>query len=239
MKKLSDNWLTEGIVDFEYKKYILLAYLQHVRKQFSATKLYPHLAELVKHYRMLTEFKNQQEAIDQKQPKMMERIDWKSFTINYRYKAPRRSKAVDELLKIVQYAMPRVQRELEEGKGQYEEVEAGLTLEVVGVSPLYKGEGYLLLGTEYSLNWEVYRYQVSIFSQEEEDFRSIKMTFIEQVRKRVGKTLEQVKLDLVKRYKELPNPATFGVVSAQSYPIRETLLPISKRLLMRSLGNVA
>lgn len=30
MKTLNHNWLTEGLIDFEYKKYILLSYLQEV-----------------------------------------------------------------------------------------------------------------------------------------------------------------------------------------------------------------
>ena len=28
MEKLSKDWLTQGLIDFEYKKYVLMAYLQ-------------------------------------------------------------------------------------------------------------------------------------------------------------------------------------------------------------------
>jgi hypothetical protein len=31
MGTLSENWLTEGLIDFEYKKYVLLGYLQKVK----------------------------------------------------------------------------------------------------------------------------------------------------------------------------------------------------------------
>lgn len=41
MKTLSENWLTDGWIDFEYKKYILLACLQHVGGQFKEVKLDP------------------------------------------------------------------------------------------------------------------------------------------------------------------------------------------------------
>jgi hypothetical protein len=30
MVELKQDWLTDGIIDFEYKKYMLLAYLQQV-----------------------------------------------------------------------------------------------------------------------------------------------------------------------------------------------------------------
>ena len=34
MKKLEKDWLTRGLIDFEYKKYILLSYLQGVQSYF-------------------------------------------------------------------------------------------------------------------------------------------------------------------------------------------------------------
>jgi hypothetical protein len=43
MKKLSDTWFADGYVDFELKKYTLLAYLQEVNKYFNQNKLYPLL----------------------------------------------------------------------------------------------------------------------------------------------------------------------------------------------------
>ena len=51
MKKLSPDWITEKHIDFEYKKYVLLAYLQEVNMNFEKTHLYPFLADLVDHYR--------------------------------------------------------------------------------------------------------------------------------------------------------------------------------------------
>ena len=54
MEKLSKDWLTQGLIDFEYKKYLLLAYLQKAKKSFEKVELYPFLADLVFHYRNLT-----------------------------------------------------------------------------------------------------------------------------------------------------------------------------------------
>lgn len=37
MKSLRPNWFFEDLPDFEYKKYVLLAYLQDVHAQFTET----------------------------------------------------------------------------------------------------------------------------------------------------------------------------------------------------------
>ena len=42
MKTLSETWFADGYIDFELKKYVLLAYLQEVSKCFNENKLYPH-----------------------------------------------------------------------------------------------------------------------------------------------------------------------------------------------------
>ena len=39
MKTLSETWFAEGFIDFELKKYTLLAYLQEVTKFFNENKL--------------------------------------------------------------------------------------------------------------------------------------------------------------------------------------------------------
>ena len=51
MKALNKDWITENSLDFEYKKYVLLAYLQSVEKEFEVQRLYPALSDLVEHYR--------------------------------------------------------------------------------------------------------------------------------------------------------------------------------------------
>ena len=42
MATLSENWITENHIDFEYKKYVLLGYLQKVKEHFNEQKLYPN-----------------------------------------------------------------------------------------------------------------------------------------------------------------------------------------------------
>ena len=63
MTELSKDWLTQGLIDFEYKKYILLAYLKNVRQNFQGQILYPFLSDLVFHYRNLLSIRENKQLI--------------------------------------------------------------------------------------------------------------------------------------------------------------------------------
>ena len=63
MDQLKENWLTEGLVDFEYKKYLLLAYLKKVKESFTRMELYPFLSDLVFHHRNLMAIKENKAMI--------------------------------------------------------------------------------------------------------------------------------------------------------------------------------
>ena len=47
MKNLSETWFAEGYIDFELKKYTLLAYLQQLRTNPAPGPLRPRLARLL------------------------------------------------------------------------------------------------------------------------------------------------------------------------------------------------
>ena len=57
MKTLSETWFADGYIDFELKKYTLLAYLQEIDKYFNENKLYPQLADVIFHYNNLVAFR--------------------------------------------------------------------------------------------------------------------------------------------------------------------------------------
>ena len=58
MEQLKVDWLTDGLIDFEYKKYVLLAYLKNVRANFDDKKLYPFMSDMVFHYQNLMTIKS-------------------------------------------------------------------------------------------------------------------------------------------------------------------------------------
>ena len=80
---LSKNWLTEKHIDFEYKKYVLLAYFAEVDKHFEINQLYPDLAELVQHYRSVTRLKENSAHLQEAFPKRVVQISPEKMLLNY------------------------------------------------------------------------------------------------------------------------------------------------------------
>ena len=79
MKRLSETWFAEGYIDFELKKYTLLAYLQEVNKYFDQNKLYPQLADVVFHYHNLVAFRENKKFLQEHFPKKMTGIQMDQF----------------------------------------------------------------------------------------------------------------------------------------------------------------
>ena len=81
MKALSQNWVVENLIDFEYKKYELLGYLQGVKQEFKDEKLYPALSELISHYTNLITIRNNKQPLSDSFWKFLSKIDLYKFKL--------------------------------------------------------------------------------------------------------------------------------------------------------------
>ncbi len=232
MKTLSENWITEKHIDFEYKKYVLLAYFQEVSHDFEICKLYPVLSDLIMHYTNTIFFKENKDRIASAFPKRISNIDLDLLQVQYEQLL-----TDDELIKeietIVDYSLPRFKYYLEEGKKIYDFIEDHLTLSPVGVVPLHTQEGYLLIKDVAENNVKAYQYAIKLFNTPEADFRTIYTNFIDKYPISFSNTFENIKLHLIKNHKALPNPATYAIETDLNIPLQETYLPIAKRILVR------
>ena len=235
MEKLRNDWITDGLVDFEYKKYILLAYLKSVKENFNSSKVYPFLSELIFHYKNLLEVKANKTLMYENFPKTISKADFTKLRISYK-QVIEDDDVMKELEEIIEFAIPIMKDTIEEGKELYEFVESNLELNPVGVEPLYNREGYLFLSKNRDTNVSIYRYQVTVFENSNENYRGISTTFEGSVIRSVANSYEAIKLSLARNNKSLPNPATFLIFSKLSFPVTETLLPIAKRLLVRTIS---
>lgn len=235
MTYLSPNWITEGHIDFEYKKYQLLAYLQRSSRNFDQIKLYPILGELIAHHRRLHELKSGKSQLKDLFPKTLASLDWKAGKLSYEATV-NDGEIMKELASIIEFALPRFGEKINDGKSIYDFVEEQMEFGPIGLLPMYKQEGYLLLSRDKDKNVLAYRYKSSLLHQAGEQFRSITLWFIGAFQRSLVLTLEKIKMELVKEFKDLPNPATWRVHSQQEFPIEETILPIGKRLLLKSVA---
>lgn len=238
MEKLSKDWLTQGLIDFEYKKYLLLAYLKTVKESFNRVELYPFMGDLVFHYRNLMAVKENKSLIKESFPKEISLEEFKKLELSYRALVEDDA-IMSELESIIEFSIPHIKDSLKEGSVIYEYVESQCAISPVGVTPLYANEGYLFVTQPPEKETNVYRYQVSIFEDSQEQLRSLNTQFVESVEKRSFYTYENMKRDLIKKYKDLPNPAAFLVLSKMKFPFTETLMPVAKRLFVKHISQTA
>ena len=83
MKTLSETWFADGYIDFELKKYTLLAYLQEVNKYFNENKLYPQLADVIFHYNNLVAFRENKKYLQEQFPKKFNGIQMEKLQLLY------------------------------------------------------------------------------------------------------------------------------------------------------------
>ena len=233
-QRLSDNWITTNHIDFEYKKYILLAYLQHVNDCFEETKLYPALSELVKHYRNLVALRDQKNSLYNSFPEKLNSADLQNFKLVYE-KLSTDDRLMAELESIINFSIPQFEQHLAEGKKIYDFIESKLNIYPIGIVPLHTDAGYLLLKNGDKNETVVFEYQITIFDQPTERYRAIGVQYVNSFEKTLRNTYENIKGDLLHYNKNLPNPATYVIESELTLPFEDTLLPLAKRTLVKYL----
>ena len=235
--ELKETWLTDGLIDFEFKKYILLAYLKDVTGLFDNKELFPSLSDLIFHYRNLKKVKENKELITNDFPKEITAADLKKLEIIYR-KLVKEDEFMEEIEQIVEFAIPRFKGTLEKGKEVYEYLESNIEINSIGLSPLYQDEGYVFIkANPIRKSYKIYRYVLRVFENAREKFRGLSTEYLETARVSIAHSFESKKMELTKRFKELPNPATYLIESSILLPYKETMMPISKRLLVRYISS--
>jgi len=237
MKSLSETWFAEGYIDFELKKYTLLAYLQQVNKYFNENKLYPQLADVIFHYNNLVAFRENKKFLQEHFPKKLTGIQMEKLQFLYQQMVED-NELMKELEEIINYSTNTIKRTIKSGTEIYEFIEDKLLIMPVGLVPLDINEGYFFLSSGKK-NTRIYHYRLSFFDKHDEKYRSIKTLYINNLRRSMSNTYENIKADLIRHRSELPNPAVYAVEINLSFPFNETLLPIAKRSLVKYISQQA
>lgn len=236
MAELSKNWLTEKHIDFEYKKYLLLSYLQDVHKNFDATKLYPWLAEIIEHYKITVAVRDNKQHLQNNFPQRLSGIDSSNGQISYE-KLLSDDALMQEIESIIEYAIPQFEDRVEEGKNIYDIVEEHLFIQPVGIIPLNPESGYMFLKGGESAETNVYEYQITFWETASEKYKAIHTHFVKSFERNISTTFQSMKSDLMREQKHLPNPAAYSIESEMMLPLEETFLPIAKRMLVRHISK--
>lgn len=234
MGTLSENWLTEDLMDFEYKKYIVLAYLQSVKAHFNEQKLYPDFAELISHYKNMILLKNNTVNLENKFKKNLTGIDFK--TMKLQYSSAFDDETIQELKQIIEFCEPLFENELGKGKTIFDFAEQHIYSDHIGILPIYKTEGYFILQPYESKQVSVYTYTFSKINLLQQEVYGLNSSYYSSYTLSLAKPVDKLKLDIIDSNPQFPNPAVYLFKAKAELPTNETFLPIAKRLLYKQLA---
>jgi|EP01037_Dinobryon_pediforme_P009061 hypothetical protein len=238
MKELSKNWFIEGSIDFEHKKYILLDYLQEINRHFDKSRLYPNLTDLIFHYNNLLFFKKNKSMLQQAFPQRLTKADIEAVKLTYQ-KIVDDDNSMKEIENIISYAMQKMDPAIQTGKEIYDFVESRVNIDPVGIVPLLPYHGYFSLRNGNIRTNYIYEFQITLFENQDDKYRGINIAFVDTYEESITRTPEAVKLDLIRRNRQMPNPAVYYVQSDITFPLEQTLLPVAKRCLVKYISHAA
>ena len=238
MKSLSETWFAEGYIDFELKKYTLLAYLKEINKYFHESKLYPQLSDIIFHFNNLIAFRENKKFLQEHFPKKLTGIQMEKLQMLYQQMIED-DELMQELEAIINYSAGEMKGTINNGVEIYEMVEDKIIINPIGIIPLDTKEGYFFLNTTSQKQTLVYHYRLSLFEKHDEKYRSIKTAYVNSWDKNFVNTFESIKSELIKYRHQLPHPAVYSIQIELGFPVEETLLPVAKRSLVKFIAATA
>ncbi|HWP82345.1 MAG TPA: hypothetical protein VNN76_06795 [Bacteroidota bacterium] len=237
MERLSlTTFLTAG-QDHEASQYIVLKGLREFQSEFSHNRLYPALAELIELHSTLELVLAEREEYRAKLPRQIKSIDLKNKRIIFEQPA-QEGADFEQVMELIQWALPRIRQIIDEGTRIYDFVDENIRVEEVGILPIYKEEGYYFVPEHRASQLHLLRYEISLFTSEDGKYRSLRTRVLDSLRQEhIHRSPEAIKLDLIRQYQDMPNPATFVCETDLEFPFSETILPIAKRKLMARLSH--
>lgn len=227
--------LSDRELDHEYRKYKLFGYLQRIAERFREKRLYPYLSELKDQYSELLSFKGKKEELSGSFPKELTGFDFEKQRLEYR-SLIKDEGFMEEIDRIIELSLPRIKEQLDKGEELRSSVMDHIEVRPIGLLPLRKREGYLLLSR--TDEWRAYRYRLKRIQNPSADrrYKDLRTRFLGSFRRM--KAPEGIKDELVRSERLTANPAVFWIECDLMIPHIETLLPIAKQVLMGLLERV-
>lgn len=218
--------------DEEAARYRILAGLQEAHRAFARSRVYPHLADLIRLRRALTAFLDGVDQFREARPGRVTGVDWETGTL-LRDAADEDPPLLAEGL--ARWVLPHLTDVLDEGKTLFEFVDEHAALAAVGLLPPYQQEGYLLVPDGHE-GFLTLRYAVSVLTDENGRYRSLRTTpVVADVAPLAPPSAW--KEALAATFPDLPAPATFRLDTDVPFPVEETVLPVAKRKLLRLVAD--
>jgi hypothetical protein len=221
---LGSDWVVAPALDLELKQYILLAYVQRVRKRFAERKLFPYLSDVATQLDDLLRLQREKEALAQGFGELVGFDPRTGSPVRETPPDPAPIAVVDE---VIRFAVPGLEKLRAQGLELQHELSERLRLEPVGVQPLNTMEGWILLRSGSSAR--AYAYSIPLVAHTTGP--RMRTCFVASYTMGLHCTYEAIKSDLVRTHAWMPNPAVFAAEFDEELPWMETALPLVKQTL--------
>lgn len=211
MQMLNNDWLTNDPIDFEYKKYLILAYEQHQSKFCDDGKLYPNFTDLIDKVKLVNEFIKGVNFIEQSKLEITE-IQTKGF----QYKSLLTHSHLDEVKQIAQYSKEIFADLYIKYRKLLDEVDESIVISGCRVELFNMYDGYIILkyeGKEKILEYEVVRLLYP------------KPHYILKTRK----------ANLKDYYSNRLIKNVYDVIFTEHYPMKESILPVYQKKFLETV----
>jgi hypothetical protein len=224
--------------DLELNQYCILAGIKEFRNEFNKKRLYPSFTNLLNITSQLQDIIEQKNNLEYKFSKKIKSFDFKNNKIIFE-SLENEQPEIDCLFELIDWSLPQLKSVIEEALVICEYVENNLKIEQVGILPIYKSEGYFIIPNNEFSSLQVHKFECSLFSSDDEKYRALKTKLLKTYDNNlIRSSLDNIKLELIKEYHDLPNPATFRCETELDFPFTETVFPIAKRKLMSAITQV-
>ena len=235
MKKLNIDSFIAKESDSEINHYNILSGLSHYRNELNKNKLYPSLTELLQLTAQLQsilysrndprQHANKQKRVEKFKGKYLfvEIPDQETDSNIYDYE-------------LIEWTLPLLKSLIEEAHAIYDLIVENISIIEVGISPIFKDEGFLMMPDIQNSNLQIHKYRSIIYSTYSSPYHSLITTHIENYKLLdFSNSAELIKQDLLLKYNDKPNLATFLCEIYLDFPFAETIFPIAKRKLLNLL----
>jgi hypothetical protein len=213
MQMLTNDWLTNDPIDFEYKKYVLLAYNQRQIKFHNEKKIYPYFTDIIDKLKIVNEFLHNIKLLEDSNVKIVD-INWIKKTLNYASKID--DSSLDEIKSTARYSKEVLVDLYSKYRTLLDSVDESIVVSGCRTEIFNLYNGYIILkydGREKILEYNVYR---KLIPHPHFVLKTSKANINEYYTKRYVRNV-------------------FDVIFKEHYPMKESILPIYKNKFLETL----
>jgi hypothetical protein len=237
LENLNLHTFIKAADDVELSKYKVLAILNKYSEALHKNKLYPALAELISIKGELELLVEQMSLFDAEFVLSLNFADFaddlpEDSQVNYN------EDSLKTVSDFIHWALPEIRSAINEGKAIFDFVDQNMLVNEVGIMPIYKNDGYFFIPDLINDLMKIYRFEMSLFSTEENPLRTLKSKLVDLISLQAPECLSpyELKQNMIKKFQDIPNPACFFIENSIDFPFAETILPVAKRKLVRALA---